>query len=250
MTNNSLTAFPIGVAEQLKVYVYRLIDPRSGETFYVGKGRGNRVFQHALGVSADYPGELSDKLERVKAIRLAGLDVAHVIHRHGLDDAQAFEVEAALIDAYPGLTNIQNGHGGERGLAHAVEVVERYAAEDLHFQHNVMMITINRTARTAGDVYEAVRYAWKIGRANATMVDFVLAVERGLVVGVFKPTAWLDATTANFPGREDRPGRLGFVGIPAEPEIVHLYLRKRVPAHMRRQGAANPVKYGRPNTSS
>jgi hypothetical protein len=29
--------FPVGVAERLKWYVYRLIDPRNGETFYVGK---------------------------------------------------------------------------------------------------------------------------------------------------------------------------------------------------------------------
>ena len=27
-------------------YVYRLIDPRNGETFYVGQGRDDRVFQH------------------------------------------------------------------------------------------------------------------------------------------------------------------------------------------------------------
>ena len=42
-------SFPAGVAEQLKWYVYRLIDPRNGETFYVGKGRGNRIFAHARG---------------------------------------------------------------------------------------------------------------------------------------------------------------------------------------------------------
>ena len=43
-------SFPAGVAEQLKWYVYRLIDPRNGETFYVGKGRGNRVsLSHAKG---------------------------------------------------------------------------------------------------------------------------------------------------------------------------------------------------------
>ena len=38
--------FPIAVASKLKTYVYRLIDPRNGETFYVGKGKGNRVFAH------------------------------------------------------------------------------------------------------------------------------------------------------------------------------------------------------------
>lgn len=246
MTNASLTAFPLGVAEELKVYVYRLIDPRNGETFYVGKGRGNRVFQHALGIAAEHQGELPEKLDRVRAIRLAGLDVAHVIHRHGLDDAQAFEVEAALIDAYPGLANRQSGHGTERGLAHAIEIVERYVAEEVAFHHHAMMITINRTARTAEDVYEAVRYAWKLGRSRVEKVELVLAVERGLVVGVFRPDEWLDATAANFPGREHRPGRIGFRGRPAEDEIAKLYLRKRVPAHLRRKGAANPIKYAMP----
>ena len=28
-------AFPVGVAERLQWYVYRLIDPRNGDTFYV-----------------------------------------------------------------------------------------------------------------------------------------------------------------------------------------------------------------------
>jgi hypothetical protein len=41
--------FPPGVAEQLNWYVYRLIDPRNGETFYVGKGQRDRIFQHAKG---------------------------------------------------------------------------------------------------------------------------------------------------------------------------------------------------------
>jgi hypothetical protein len=36
--------FPPGVAAKLKYYVYRLIDPRNGETFYVGKGKEDRVF--------------------------------------------------------------------------------------------------------------------------------------------------------------------------------------------------------------
>jgi hypothetical protein len=34
------------VASQLNYYVYRLIDPRNGQTFYVGKGKGNRLFHH------------------------------------------------------------------------------------------------------------------------------------------------------------------------------------------------------------
>ncbi len=32
--------------EELKYYVYLLIDPRDDKIFYVGKGYGNRVFYH------------------------------------------------------------------------------------------------------------------------------------------------------------------------------------------------------------
>ncbi len=32
--------------EELKYYVYTLIDPRDNKIFYVGKGKGNRVFYH------------------------------------------------------------------------------------------------------------------------------------------------------------------------------------------------------------
>ena len=43
------------VQKKLAYYVYRLIDPRSGQTFYVGKGRQNRVFAHAKGLAAGPP---------------------------------------------------------------------------------------------------------------------------------------------------------------------------------------------------
>src|SRR4051812_8041997 len=92
-------SFPPEVQQELKTYVYRLIDPRNGETFYVGKGQGNRVFAH-IGEEANFEGdELDPKLERIRQIRLAGFDVAHVIHRHGMDDQTALDVEAAVMDA-------------------------------------------------------------------------------------------------------------------------------------------------------
>ncbi len=42
-------SFSPEVIKELGHYVYRLIDPRNGETFYVGKGKGNRVFHHIAG---------------------------------------------------------------------------------------------------------------------------------------------------------------------------------------------------------
>lgn len=140
-------SFSSDVAAKLKTYVYRLIDPRNGETFYVGKGKGNRVFSHIRAEEGLEGDEIDNKLKRIRAIRLAGFEVGHVIHRHGMDENTAFEVEAALIDAYPGLTNIAVGTGGnDYGAMHAEEIIRRYSAKPAEFRHRALLISVNRSA--------------------------------------------------------------------------------------------------------
>jgi hypothetical protein len=235
-----VNAFPPGVAEKLKTYVYRLIDPRNGDTFYVGKGQGDRVFAHIREqVGEDDP---NNKLKRIRDIHLAGFEVAHVIHRHGMDEKTALEVEAALIDAYPGLTNIAGGFGSDYGAMHAKEIIQRYAAEPAVFRHKAMLISVNRSA-AGTSLYEATRYAWKVGLSKAQQAEVILATLQGLIVGAFIVQEWLPATSENFPGREDVPGRLGFIGEEASPQIRDLYVGKRVPDEYRKRGSANPIKY-------
>ena len=60
------------VTDALKWYVYRLIDPRNGETFYVGKGKANRVFAHAAGVPDDDAVVSHPVLQRIKEVQMAG----------------------------------------------------------------------------------------------------------------------------------------------------------------------------------
>jgi hypothetical protein len=246
MRTNEAESFPPEVAEKLKTYVYRLIDPRNGETFYVGKGKGNRVFAHIRGEEGLEDDEIDNKLKRIRQIRLAGFEVAHVIHRHGMDEAMAFEVEAALIDAYPGLANIVGGTGGtEYGAMHAQEIIRRYSAEPAVFQHKALLINVSRSAAERS-LYDATRYAWKIDKRRAMQADVILPTMQGLIVGAFVAHDWLEATAANFPGRAEGdgiPGRFGFVGEEAPEDVKRLYVGKRVPDEYRKQGARVPVKY-------
>ena len=235
-----LNSFPTEVAAKLKTYVYRLIDPRNGETFYIGKGKGDRVFSHIQAtIKSDKP---SDKLKRIRDIRVSGFEVAHVIHRHGLDSKIALEVEAALIDAYPGLTNDQAGFHNDRGAMHAQEIIYRYKAEPAVFKHQAILININRTALEMS-VYEATRYAWRISKKKAEQAEIIVAVCQGIIVDVFVAEIWMPATIAHFPNREPVPGRYGFVGTEANDKIRKMYLRKRIPDRYRKKGAANPIKY-------
>jgi uncharacterized protein len=200
-------AFTKEIADKLGFYVYRLIDPRNGETFYVGKGKGNRIFAHAadeLKAGADVE---SEKLQRIRRIRNAGFKVAHVIHRHGLNEPTALGVEAALIDAYPGTTN--GIDADERGVMHVDEIIRRYQAPVARFKHDLVLISINRAALER-PIYEAVRYSWKIDPERAAKADYVLAVYHGLIIGAFKADKWLPATAEN--GMPTREGRWGFVG--------------------------------------
>ena len=231
--------FPPDVSRRLRTYVYRLIDPRNGETFYVGKGAGNRVFAH-IRAEADLGGdELDNKMERIRAIRLAGFEVGHVIHRHGMDDKTAFEVEAALLDAYPGLTNVAGGAGNERGVMHAQEVLDQYGADPAVFHHKAVLINVNRSALEVS-LYEATRYAWKISKARATQAEVVLATVHGVIRGAFVADEWLAAIPEHFPGRPPLPERLGFVGREAPPEVTRLYVGKRVPDKYRKR---YPIRY-------
>jgi hypothetical protein len=245
MSSKEVESFPSEVVDKLKTHVYRLIDPRNGETFYVGKGKGNRVFAHIRVEQGLEEDELSNKLQRIREIRMTGFEVAHVIHRHGMDDKTAFEVEAALIDAYPEVLNDVGGaHSNDYGVMHAKEIVQKYCAEPAVFPpgFKALLISVNRSAAETS-LYEATRYAWKLNKSKAKQAQVILAVRQGLIVGAFIADLWLEATAANFPGHQDVDGRIGFIGREASADIRESYVGKRVPDEYRKPGAANPVKY-------
>ena len=82
-----MDAFPVGVGEKLKFYVYRLIDPRNGETFYIGKGKNDRIFQHAKATkSADLTIDVDTNFDFVaRVLMLSTLSIvtaSKILRRH------------------------------------------------------------------------------------------------------------------------------------------------------------------------
>jgi uncharacterized protein len=202
------SAFPSEVSKELGWYVYRLIDPRNGHTFYVGKGKENRVFQHAKSALnlKDIPEHereyLNIKNQRILDIHGSGMEVLHVIHRHGMKDENvAYEVEASLIEAYEGLANIAGGvDNTERGCSHAEELIRKYGARILVPEEKLIAFSCGNSIRERGSAYDACRFAWRLDRSKLESYAYALAVDKGFVIDIFKVKKWLKATPANFPG--------------------------------------------------
>lgn len=105
-------------------YVYYLKDPRNDEIFYIGKGKGNRIFKHKEDAEQDmkedymFEGEKESnlKFERIGQILSEGLNVLGYIVSFKLTNNEAYAAENALINMVKmnemySLTNLVNGHG-------------------------------------------------------------------------------------------------------------------------------------------
>ena len=118
-------------------------------------------------------------------------------------DKIAYEVEAALIDAYEGLSNIANGHGNsERGCQHVEQLQAKYQKEPLIPMHRLIAFSVGNSRKTNDDLTDAVRLAWRASLEKAKSQEYVLAHDSGQVIEVFEvnPDDWLEATPENFPG--------------------------------------------------
>ena len=91
-----------------RFYVYTLSDPRSGDVFYVGKGSGLRMYQHAVEARVSSNGNRA-KLDRIRDIQGAGFEPLAAKVAEYDSERDALDHEADLIASLPGLTNIMSG---------------------------------------------------------------------------------------------------------------------------------------------
>jgi uncharacterized protein len=251
--------FPPEVCEKLSNYVYRLIDPSSGMTFYVGRGVKNRCFSH-IDAARRRMARLQDddfviderdgKFAQIKEILDRGEEVHIVVHRHGLSPKEAAEVEAALIDAYPGLRNRNAGASGELGCRSADDLIREFSLTEIPLGIDfIMCMKVSESLHDRGrDAREAASYAWQID-VNKKWHDrkpYVLPYgSYGKVLGVF---AVEDVLPANeFRKRDEqkyppvtKSTLKGMVLKDAPAEIVDRYFGKRVPQRFRNSACTYP----------
>lgn len=91
-----------------KFYVYLLVDPRTGEPFYVGKGKGNRCHEHRRGA---VEGRRGGRYTKIRELIAAGFECEIRKVKWFDDNTAALEYEGALIWTIgpKNLTNVSRG---------------------------------------------------------------------------------------------------------------------------------------------
>jgi hypothetical protein len=239
-----LLRIPPEVAEKLGWYVYLYVDPRNGQVFYVGKGKGQRLLAH-LSDEAE-----SRKVRTIAELRAAGLEPRLEVLTHGLPNEETgLRVEAAVIDAL-GLERLTNEVRGwrsvETGRLPLEELIAYYGAKPVEVVGPSLLIRISRLHRhgmDAEELYEATRGVWRLG-VRRESARFAMAVFEGVVREVYEIETWHPAGSTPYRFRElsEQAGRWEFTGHVADEPIRSRYRGQSVAAYFKK-GQQSPVVY-------
>ena len=236
-----MNSFSQSVVENIAHYVYVLVDPRNNKVFYVGKGQGNRVFEHAK--NAIEGDRKSLKLDYIRDILEDHKEVRYYIVRHGLSEDVAFEIESTLIDflSYPDfnlesvLTNEVAGFNTwNRGIKSVEEISTLYDCKEIEPcpQDKIICVNLNKSfgKNKNADIYEATRRSWVMNIKRAQRATHVLAIYKGIVRAVFRPMKWSRS--------EPNGNRIEFEG---EQLTDSQYLNRSIKNTVKR--GPNPINY-------
>ncbi len=190
------------VCDRIGYYIYLLLD--GDQAFYVGKGKGNRAFQHAIAAADLSLGDedpTSAKLGRIRDTLRRGGKVDVVLLRHGIaTEEEAYRLESLLIDLFAGeygfkLENLMGGHHAHReGVMTADEVVALYEAPPIELDDTpIVMFRIPKLwhrGMSKEELYEATHGWWRISPGRAARAQYVFAVSKGVVREIYRPRSW------------------------------------------------------------
>jgi len=112
-----------------------------------------------------------------------------------------------------------------------------------HFDERCLIIKIRDSHP---NVYDRVRRCWRISINKAKQTDYVLAVIKGRVEGIYISTKWYAPFDKNCnnkcPNFPCNGKRIGFIGKEADINIQKKYLYKYLPDFYMRSGPG-PVLY-------
>lgn len=243
--------FSPAVVSKVGIYVYLYRDPRDGKIFYVGKGKGQRAFQH---LTDEKDGA---KYNKIREIRNARLEPKIEILAHGLkDDEMALKIEAAMIDLI-GVEQLANEVRGYQAISHGKmavdELIALYDAPKKEIEdRGILLIRINQLYRhgmSPVELYEVTRGVWKTG-AKRNLVRHVMALYQGVVKEVYEVKRWEPANWMAYRFRVEElkarekqyAGRWQFEGSVAREPIRGKYLGKNVSKYLAK-GGQNPIQY-------
>jgi len=194
-----MNEFSQETAEAIRSYVYALLDSRR-RTFYVGKGRGQRCFQHARAAikyrkSSDEP---NPKLEFIRDLhRKTGEWPRIEIIRHELNDDEARLLEAILIKAFRTDYNLAAGLNANN-FCLSTEDVEGIHSDPLpesELGSSVLLVSLNGSKKDGLNPFPDIRKRelprrvlryWRMAREKAAIVDYIAGVYRQVVRIVFE----------------------------------------------------------------
>lgn len=245
--------FSPSIIDDIKYYVYLYSHPLTNEVFYVGKGKGNRVFAHLLDQTE------SHKVNYIKELANQGLEPKIEILVHGLEDEEvALRVESSVIDllGIHNLTNKQNGYKSATfGRMSIDQVTALYNKQKGDIDDAVLLIRINQAFRYSmpeNELYEYTRGRWVLNPQRAKKAKYAFAVYQGVVQEVYEILDWhkagstdsirLEDTQSVFNTVESLEGRFEFVGNIAPKEIRDKYRYISV-EHYFKRGNSNPIMY-------
>jgi hypothetical protein len=131
------------------------------------------------------------KLDRIRAIESAGHTVKFLVHRHGMTQDAAYEVEAALIDMFPdALNEVEGHHSDRRGAMTLEEVIANYDPPAISIAIPAVLINIaEEWLRGLGadpeKLYERTRQYWRCNPGNYPDVKYAFAVSKGIIRAAF-----------------------------------------------------------------